>query len=270
MTEAALEGAAAPPARPWRRLAEAAESALHLGVREVRVSLRTPAYLVPNLLMPVVFFFFMVGSLSQFAERFGVPNWKAFVLPMTVVFAVTGGSAGLNLVTDIQSGYFDKLLLTPASRVSLLLGAMAADYLRILLQGLLMVGVALATGMAFATGVAGALVMVGVASLWGLAYSAIGFALALKTGNPQVVGSMWAFQIPFIFLTTAFAPKEALSGWLRTAATYNPVTYLLDGLRALSMRGWEWGDVTVALAVSAGFGALTLTLALRALAGRIR
>ncbi len=81
---------------------------------------------------------------------------------------------------------------------------------------------------------------------------------------------MWAFQVPFIFLTTAFAPLEALSGWLRVAATYNPVTYLLRGLRSLSMQGWDLGEIGIALLTAAGFGLLTLTLAFRALLSRIR
>ena len=250
--------------------AEAVSDAFHLGIREIRTSLRTPAYLLPNLLMPVFFFFFMTGSLGGFAERFGLANFRAFALPMTVLFAVTGGSAGLNMVADIESGYFDKLLLTPASRLSLLAGAMTADFCRIVSQGLFITVVALATGTEFVTGWPGVIVMLAIASLWGLGYSAIGFALALKTGNPQVVGSMWAFQIPFVFLTTAFAPLEALSGWLRTAATYNPMTYVLRGLRSVSMVGWVANDVAVAVGVAAAFCALTIALAFRALLGRVR
>lgn len=270
MSDIVLDGVAGTRAAPRHGAWEAVRAAFYLGAREVRVSLRTPAYLIPNLLMPVLFFFFLVGSLSEFAARFGVDNWRSFLLPMSVLFAVTGGSAGLNMVTDIESGYFDKLLLTPANRLAILFGAMAADFLRIILQGLFIVVVALATGTVFATGIVGAVVMVGIASLWGLAYSAIGFALALKTGNSQVVGSMWALQIPFIFLTTSFAPMEALSGWLRTAATYNPVTYLLRALRSLSMHGWDAGEIAIGLATVAGLGLITLTIALRALLGRIR
>jgi ABC-2 type transport system permease protein len=220
--------------------------------------------------MPVFFFFFTIGSLQRFAEQFGLVNWKAFVVPMTTIFAVTGGSAGFTMVTDIESGYFDKLLLTPANRFSILLGAMAADFLRIVAQGALITVVALAVGTEFETGLVGAAVMAAIASLWGFGYSAIGFALALKTGNSQVVGSMWAFQVPLIFLTTAFAPIEALSGWLRTAVTFNPLTYLLDGMRALSMRGWELREVAISIGVAAVTGAATLALALRALLGRVR
>jgi ABC-2 type transport system permease protein len=266
VSEVTLTGRQAPAPQ---RLAGWTRSVLYLGQREVRVSLRTPAYLLPNLIMPVVFFFILVGSLSLLAQEADF-DYRSFVLPVSVIFAVTGGSAGLNMVADIESGYFDKLLLTPTSRFALLVGAMGADFLRIVLQGSIIVVVGLLAGATIETGPVGALALVGIASIWGLAYSAIGFAVASKSGNSQVVGSMWVFQFPFLFLAPTFAPLEALEGWLRTAATYNPMTYLLDGLRALSMRGWEADSILIALAVSLAFGVITLALAFRALLSRIK
>lgn len=251
------------------RLVEWMRSAFYLGQREVRLSLRTPAYLLPNLIMPIVFFFILIGSFTEVARAFNF-DFKAFQLPVAVIFAVTGGSAGLNMVTDIESGYFDKLLLTPTSRLALLFGAMGADFMRILLQGAFIVTIGAIVGTPIATGVPGAVALVAVASLWGLAYSAIGFAVALKTGNTQVVGTMWVFQFPFLFLAPTFAPKHLLEGWLSTAATFNPMTYLLDGLRALTMTGWDAGKILIAVAIAVGFGAVTVSIAFRALQSRVR
>jgi ABC-2 type transport system permease protein len=183
---------------------------------------------------------------------------------------VQGGSAGLNLVADIENGYFDKLLLTPASRISILLGAMGADFVRIMVQATLVLFVALATGLDFETGVPGMVLLIVMASIWGLAYSGIGFWLALKTGNLQATQSIWVLTMPLMFLTTAFAPKEALTGWLATAATINPMTYLLQGMRALSMFGWEWDDIMIGFLVSIGLGCVTITAALLALKGRVK
>jgi ABC-2 type transport system permease protein len=255
---------------PWNWARESLRAYFYLGLREVRTSIRTPAMFVPNLIVPIFFYYVMVGSLKEFANRSGVPNWEAFQLPVAIMFAVMSGSAGLNMVADIESGYFDKLLLTPANRLSILLGAMGADFLRIMAQGLLVVAVALLAGMDFATGVVGAVVMVLIASVAGIAYSAIGFAIALKTGNAQATQSIWALWVPFMFLTTAFAPLDALSGWLRTAATFNPMTYILRGLRELAGHGWDLGEIGVALITVAALGTVTLTLALRGLLGRVR
>jgi ABC-2 type transport system permease protein len=253
---------------PWNPLRETVRATVLLGRREVRAAIRTPAYLIPNLIVPIFFYFVMVGSLETFASRFGVPNWEAFQLPFAVMFAVQGGSAGLNMVTDIESGYFDKLLLTPTSRVALLIGAMGADFLRIMVQAALVVVVAVLAGLHFETGFVGAVALVAIASFYGLAYSALGFAVALKTGNAQATQSMWFLFMPLSFLTTTFAPKEALSGWLKVAATLNPVTYLLQGMRSLSMNGWDASDIGGALLAVFGLGAVSMTLAFMALRGR--
>jgi ABC-2 type transport system permease protein len=254
---------------PWNKTREAVLAALLLGAREVRLALRTPAYLLPNLLVPIFFYFVLVGSLEEFAAGFGLSNWRAFQMPMAIVFAVQGGSAGLNMVADIESGYFDKLLLTPANRLSILLGAMGADFLRIMAQAAIVLVIAVIAGLDLATGLPGALVIILIASLWGLAYSAIGFAIALKTGNAQATQSMWFLLMPVMFLTTLFAPKEALSGWLKAAATVNPMTYLLQGLRSLSMTGWDAGDIAVALLAVGALGSVSLTLAFLAMKGRV-
>jgi ABC-2 type transport system permease protein len=255
------------PWRPWR---EAIRATILLGAREIRLASRTPAYVIPNLIVPIFFYFVLVGSLEEFAGRSGLENWKGFQLPVAMIFAVQGGSAGLNMVADIESGYFDKLLLTPVNRFAILIGAMAADFLRIMIQGSLVVVLAIATGLHFETGLVGALVLILIASLFGLAYSGIGFAVALKTGNAQATQSMWFLFMPLMFLTTMFAPKETLSGWLGAAATVNPMTYLLQGLRSLAMEGWDAGDIGVALLAVAGLGSFSLTLAFMALRSRIK
>ncbi len=263
-------GAAARGLPPWDPFREGLRATFFLGLREVRTVLRTAAVVLPNLLVPVLFFFVIVGSLENIAERSGLENYKAFQVPVVIMFAVTGGSAGLNLVVDIESGYFDKLLLTPANRLAILLGAMGADFVRVFVQGLFVVVVAMLAGTEIATGVGGALVVAAISSVWGLAYSAIGFAIALKTGSSQATMNTWIFQIPLVFLSTAFAPLEALSGWLRAVATYNPVTYFFRGLRSLAMVGWDAGDIGVALLTAGAFGAMTISVAFVALRGRAR
>ncbi|HUG14140.1 MAG TPA: ABC transporter permease [Thermomicrobiales bacterium] len=251
----------------WR---EALRTASLLGAREARTALRTPVYILSNLLVPLFFYLVMVGSFETFASRSGVTNWEAFLVPMAIIFAAQGGSAGLNMVSDIESGYFDKLLVTPVNRFSILIGAMAADFLRVTAQATLVLLMAIGFGLDFATGVPGAAALVLLSGCWGLAYSGLGFAIALKTGNAQATQSAGYLFLPLMFLTTLFAPREALSGWLGTAATFNPMTYLLQGMRSLTMDGWNAGDLGVALLATAALGSVSLTMALLALRGRVR
>jgi ABC-2 type transport system permease protein len=255
---------------PWNGVRQTIRATMLLGGREVRLAVRTPMYLVPNLIVPLFFYFIMLGSLKGFASQAGLSNWEGFLLPMSLIFAVQGGSAGLNMVADIESGYFDKLLLTPASRMSLLIGAMMADFFRITAQALVVLTVAVIAGLHFETGVPGALLMVVLASCFGMAYSGIGFTMALRTGNAQATQSMWFLFMPFMFLTTMFAPKEALSGWLSTAATVNPMTYILQGLRSLSMEGWNAGDLAACMATIVVWASLSIGAAFLALRRRVR
>jgi len=127
-----------------------------------------------------------------------------------------------------------------------------------------------AYGVRFETGPLGVLVFVLIAGVWGLVFTGFPYAIALKTGNPAAVNTSFILFFPFAFLTTAFQPKQALSGWLKTVATYNPVTYLLSGLRSLISTGWDGTELLKALAAIAVVGTVSLSLALAALRGRVR
>lgn len=267
-----MDLAHAPEDRPgqWHSGREGVRAALLLAAREVRTALRTPAHLLPNMLAPFFFYVVMVGSFEAFAARSGIANWEAFLVPMAIIFAAQGGSAGLNLVRDIESGYFDKLLVTPTSRFALLIGAMSADFLRVMAQAVVVLLLAVAFGLEFATGWPGALALILLSGCWGLAYSGIGFAVALRSGNAQATQSVGYLALPFMFLTTMFAPKEDLSGWLATASTFNPMTYLLRGMRALTLEGWNGTDLGVAALAVAAVGGVSITLAFLALRGRVQ
>jgi ABC-2 type transport system permease protein len=108
------------------------------------------------------------------------------------------------------------------------------------------------------------------AALWGLVFTGFPYAIALKTGNPAAVNSSFVVFFPFAFLTTTFVPKEALTGWMATIATYNPVTYLLAGLRSLEMTGWDWSALGQALIAVGAVGLISMSLALATLRGRVK
>lgn len=232
---------------------------------------------VPALIIPLFFFVVNVGSLQILVENAGGPatfNYKAFQLPVAIVFAVTGVSRASTLVTDIQDGYFDRLLMTPMNRVALLLGLMVADFTLVFALSVPVVILGLVLGVEFAAGPLGILIFLLMAALWGLVFTGFPYAVALKTGSPAAVNSSFLLFFPFAFLTTSFAPKEALTGWLATVATYNPVTYLLEALRSLVN---VLPDPTIDPAeLAKGLGAIALVgllsqfLAFRALSGRVK
>jgi len=252
-----------------------ASSTLHdiatIAGRALRAIPREPEAVIPALVVPVFFFVVNIGALQKAAEGSGaVSDFKAFQLPVAIIFAVTGVSRASALVTDIQGGYFDRLLLTPVRRLALLLGLMVADFALVLALAIPVVVLGLVLGVRFESGPLGILVFLVLAGLWGVGFTGFPYAIALKTGNPAAVNSSFILFFPFAFLTTAFLPQAQLTGWLAAVADYNPVTYLLAGLRSLVFDGWDPGELAKALAAIFGVAVVSLGLALAELRGRVR
>jgi ABC-2 type transport system permease protein len=242
-----------------------------LMARALRESLRQPAVELGNIFIPIFFFAVTVGAIGSVAGRaFGVDNFLGFQMPVAILQAVTGaaGSAGLGTVTDIERGYFDKLMLTPAPRLALVLGRLGADAVRAMALTVLILVAGLIFGSGMEAGPLGALLIIAMAGLFGLAYSGIGMSIALRTGSAQAAQAGFLLFFPLLFLSPAFAPKEIFAGWLEFLATINPVTYILQGMRHLVLDGWSLGSLAAAFGSIAGFAAVTLSLTLAALRSR--
>lgn len=260
--------------QPLARRSSAWHDVSTVARRACRSVFREPEFFIPAIIVPVFFFVVNIGALQDVAEQGAAAagqelDFKAFQLPVAIIFAVTGVSRASSLVIDIQGGYFDRLLLTPIRRPALLLGLMAADLMAVMMLAIPVTALGLALGVRFATGILGMLAFLLIGALWGLAFAGFPYAIALKTGNPAAVNSSFVLFFPFAFLTTSFLPKDALTGWLSTIATFNPVTYLLEGLRSLISDGWEWDSLGRALLAIALVGGLSFGFASAAMRGRI-
>lgn len=208
-------------------------------------SFRVPAAVIPSFVISVFFLVIYNASLGG-AASFFLPgqNYLGFVLPLSVVSGALSGSglAGQSIVRDIESGYFDKLMLTPISRAAILLGAMLAGAIVLAMQTTLVIAVALLMGLQPVTGPLGLLAVIGIALLLGVGFSGFTVGIALFTGNAAATQGAGFLFFPLSFLTATFVPLSLLTGWLKTAATFNPITYILEAARAILNTGWE-GDV---------------------------
>lgn len=258
---------AAAAATPARRVGFAHDLATVAG-RALRAVPREPASVLPAVFVPAFFYTTNIGALEDVASGATGFNYKAYLLPMAIAFAVTGMSRAPVLVTDIQGGYFDRLCVTPVRRSALVLGLMVADVLVIVTLCVPVLAMGFGMGVRFATGPAGVLAFVGFSALWGLVFTAIPYAIALKTGSPAAVNASYVVFFPLFFLSDAIIPKQALTGWFSAIATFNPITYVLDGLRSL-IDGWHVHDLVEGLAALTGIGLVSLTLALLALRARV-
>ncbi len=265
-----------------------------LAGRAIRESLRQPGVEVTNIFIPLFFLAVSTGAIANFSDRgFGVENYLAFQLPVAVLQAVAGSSSasGIAIVLDMERGYFDKLLLTPASRWSLIIGRVWADAVRAVFFATIMLIAALIAGSGMAAGVGGAIVILVIAGLFGGAYSGIGIFIAMRTGNAQAAQAGFLLFFPLLFMAPAFAPLAIFDDWLRWIATVNPVTYIMEGMRQLVIEDYGWlvleNGIPVlgadgrpiqddppglhwAFVALAGFSAFTMTIAALALRARTR
>lgn len=220
---------------------------LLLVVRRNLVSIsRTPEALLPPLAISLFFLVIYnstLGTAAGFIPDLGGNSYLGFILPLSIVSSSLSGAgiAAQNLVRDIENGYFDKLLLTPISRASLLLGPILAGALILGLQAAIVLGVGVLLGLNPSTGLPGLFVVIALAVLLGTGFAGFTVSAALGSGSAAATQGASFIFFPLTFLAPTFVPLELLSGWLKTAATFNPITYVLEGMRDLINTGWN-GD----------------------------
>lgn len=239
-----------------------------LAVRALRETIRQPGVEIQNIFIPMFFFAVTVGAIGNVSGRaFGVENYTGFQMPVAILQGVAGTASmgAFGMVIDIERGYFDKLLLSPAPRLALVTGRLAADSVRAMVLTSIIVGAGLAFGSGMEAGPGGVVALILLSGVFAPAYAGFGMSIALRTGSVQAAQAGFLIFFPLLFLSPAFAPKEIFDGWLEFLATVNPVTYVLQGQRSLILEGWDFGELAKALGAIAGLGAVTLTLALSAL-----
>lgn len=231
---------------------------------------RTPESILPPVAISLFFLVIYestLGKASAFLPDIG-GNYLGFILPLSIVSASLSGAgiAAQNMVRDIERGYFDKLLLTPVRRTTLLFGPILAGALILGIQASLVLGVALLMGLNPATGIPGMLALIGLAVLLGTGFAGFTVSAALGSGNAAATQGASFIFFPLTFLAPTFVPLELLDGWLKTAATYNPITYVMQAMRALLNTGWDttliFQAIIACLALAAAMYALAM-LALR-------
>jgi ABC-2 type transport system permease protein len=243
---------------------------LLLARRSVREIARYPAATIPALFIPL---FFLAVNVGQVSKTFppSTPflhgqSYVAFQLPVSLMFAVATASSGLALVTEIDLGYFDKLLAAPIRRSSIIFGRLAADLVRGILGSTIVLLAGLALGAHVESGVLGAVVIVLLAAMFGVGYAGFGILVALRTRNVQATNTSFLLFFPLLFLTPNFVPFDRLSPLMEALARANPVSYVIEGLRSLVIEGWDLDKLAASVAVIVALVVGLTALSLRAIA----
>jgi ABC-2 type transport system permease protein len=171
-------------------------------------------------------------------------------------------SAGTDLAHDIETGFLNRLSLAPMSRTALLVGQLAGTLAMAIVQSTVFLLVGLASGVTIASGVPGALVLLVLSVLIAFTFAAIGTLLAVRTGRGAAVQGFFPLLFVTVFLSSAFLPRNLIAvGWFHAVATYNPVSYLVEGMRSLIISGWDDQSLALGFGISAGMAIIALALA---------
>ena len=212
--------------------------------RSITQTLRQPALLIPPILFPLCLLAVNVGGLDAATKLPGFPtdNYLNFAIAIPFMQGALFASinAGSSLARDVETGFLKRLALTPMQRSALLLGNLAGVMTVAALASLVYLVVGLAAGLHLDAGVGGGLVLIVLAFLVALAFASLGAWVGLRAGSGEAVQGLFPVFFVFLFLSSQALPRPLIEqDWFRTIATWNPVSYMLEGIRSVVITGWD-------------------------------
>ena len=246
-----------------------------LGRRALSVQFRRAQLLMPTFVLPLMLLAVIASGTSAAQGLQGFPDvesYLAFVVPGTIVQGtiLAGLTAGIAMASDIEFGFFDRLLAAPVNRTSLVLGRLSGTVALSLLQTTFFLLVSLLFGASYPGGVPGALATLVLAAITAGAMGGVSSAIALRTGSLSLLQSLFPFMFVLLFTAPAFFPQDLLTPLLREISVYNPLTYVVEGVRGLLGGTSQLGSPAAGFAAAIGLAIFTTALATAALKQRLK
>ena len=245
-----------------------------LGRRAVIRTARQPANVVFPLIFPMLLLAVNAGGLHSATKLPGFPTSSFLAFALAVPF-VQGAllatiNANVEFARDIQTGFLNRLALTPVRSLVLLFGQLGGLLTIALVQAVFYLVVGLAFGVRLESGIGGAALLLVLEALIALAFAAIGSWAALRTGSTEAVQGLFPVFFVFLFLSSMNMPRNLIqTDWFRWVATVNPVSYLIEAVRSLVIEGWNWEALGLGFAVAIGMTVIGFALAAHALWNRL-
>jgi ABC-2 type transport system permease protein len=247
---------------------------LQLARRSVLRTLRQPAQIVPSLVFPLFLLAVNSGGLKDATNLPGFPTDSYLTFALAVPF-LQGAlfsvmNTGTDLARDIETGFLNRLALTPLRGAALLGGLLAGAVALGVVQAVVYLSVGLIAGAELVTGVAGALTIVALSVSITVAFGTIGLFVALRTGSGEAVQGLFPVFFVFLFISAMALPLDLLeTDWFHAIASANPVTYLLEAFRSLLFEGWDADALALGFGIAAAILAVGMLAATTALKTRL-
>jgi ABC-2 type transport system permease protein len=236
----------------------------YLFERYIKKLIRNPILLFFSLVQPIIFLVLFTQLFERFANVPGFPaeSYLIFATPGILLQNAFGSAlqSGNSIVSDMDSGYLQKMLVTPVSRYAILLGRLTSDAFRVLIQSTIIMVLAFLLGARPVTGILGMLLMLLTIAFFGLAWSGISLAIGLRTRSSETVFAFGSFlTFPLLFMSTALTPLDFMPDWIQTVSMFNPISYTVDAVRVLMINGFVWHTILSAYLVIGLVAIVTLS-----------
>jgi len=246
-----------------------------LGLRSVRQTFRRPQLLAPIVVFPTILLAIQTGGAGSAIDLPGFPPVQSFLQfmlagAMMQSMMLAGNSGGIALAVDIEMGFTDRLFAAPISRFTIVLGRLAGTAALGLFAALWFLAIGLVFGAEIESGVAGAAIAIAFITCSALAVGGIGAAIALRTGSASVVQGLFPLVLVVLFVSSAFFPVNLMIEPAKAIAEYNPMSFIVEGVRNPIIAGIDASDMLDATLAILGIFVLGLVLSARALRHRLR
>lgn len=250
---------------------------LALSKRAINGSLRQLPLLLPSIIFPLFFVAINTASfnkllpLLQQASYPKLTSFLTFTLAATVVQGVLFGcvAGATDLATDIEQGFFERMIASPMSRPAILVSRLAGSTLLGVVQGAVFTLLLMIFGARIAGGVGAFVVLLVSSGLLALAFGGLLSAIAIRSGSAEAVQSTFPIVFLLLFASSAFFPIELIKGAFKTVAKWNPISKVVEALRELIINGWSTSAAVRAVAIPLAMAIVTFALALLALKKRL-
>jgi ABC-2 type transport system permease protein len=252
----------------------AAFQTLVLARRSIVRTVRQPALVFFPLVFPMVLLAVNSGGLKAETQLPGFPTTSFFAFALAVPF-VQGAllatvNANVEFARDVQSGFLNRLALTPVRSIVLLVGQLGGLLTIAVVQAVFYLAIALAFGVRLASGVAGGVLLLVLEALIALAFASLGCWAALRTASTEAVQGLFPAFFVFLFISSMNIPRDLIEAtWFRWLATINPVSYLIEAVRSLVITGWDEEALVLGFGIALAISAIGFVLGGRALLHRL-
>jgi ABC-2 type transport system permease protein len=246
-----------------------------LGMRSIRQTFRRPQLIAPIIVFPTLLLAIQTGGAGAAVNLPGFPPVESFLQfmlagAMMQSLMLAGNSGGIALAVDIEMGFTDRLFSAPIPRFTIVLGRLAGTAALGLFASLWFLAIGLIFGATIVSGLAGALIAIALVTASAMAVGGIGAAIALRTGSASVVQGLFPLVLVVLFVSTAFFPQELMIEPAKTIAEYNPLSFIVNGIREPMISGINASTMIDAVLAILGIVVLGLLLSARALRHRLR